>query len=98
MTAQENPVRSRFIIYIRMLYHRQATDVLHRQYHPQGKDTGLLFKGSKALSLFCNQCYRAAAETVTLLCGEGHTIFLLDRNLLFPDQYSTKLKTMVRHA
>jgi len=22
----------------------------------------------------------------------------LDRNLLFPDQYSTKLKTMVRHA
>ena len=25
-------------------------------------------------------------------------IIALDRNLLFPDQYSTKLKTMVRHA
>jgi len=32
--------------------------------------------------------------------GETHDgkSWILDRNLLFPDQYSTKLKTMVRHA
>jgi hypothetical protein len=30
--------------------------------------------------------------------GSLEGIIYLDRNLLFPDQYSTKLKTMVRHA
>jgi hypothetical protein len=40
----------------------------------------------------------SSLSIVTYNIQHGRGMDGLDRNLLFPDQYSTKLKTMVRHA
>jgi len=48
--------------------------------------------------IFISWRYGLRACTVGRYLGYSKILSVVDRNLLFPDQYSTKLKTMVRHA